>query len=430
MRKDKAIVSYDAQILGEAQRINSQFSKVRIRVCYEGLNRHGEVISKETLTRAAENSLRLVPIVGHYLPEVNNFGGHDMALEIEGNELRLKNLTQAYGVVPETANFAWETVTEKNGFTQHEYLVCDGILWSGRYPTECNCILENGMNQSMEFMVDRWGETEDGRDEILDGEFSALCILGKSSDPEVNVEPCYEKAGIESYSLNDAVSEIIEAYKASLVEAVPETSEPEETPAEEEFSEEEVEESENPEEVEPESEGEEEAEPEDEEETEPEQEPEGEESPEEPEEVEESNDETPVEEPVQDYAALLEQYNAVVAENERMSAELSSLRTEVEELRNYRRSVEAAEAERDARIEFSDLEGDSEFEAAMQNTDMLLDRANLWERCYAMRGRKAKPTTTSYGYRGVKIQLIPASAEDRPKYGGIVDAYKRSNNSK
>ena len=422
MRKDKSIVAYEAS-LGEVQRVNSQFSKVRIRVCYAGLNRHNEVISKETLSRMAENSLRLVPIVGHYISEVDNFGGHDMALEVEGNQLKLKSLTKAYGVVPETANFAWETVTEKNGMTQHEYLTCDGILWTGRYPTECNCILDRGMNQSMELMVNRWGETDDGHDEILDGEFAALCILGKSGDPNVNVEPCYEKASIESYSLNNGVEELMQAYLASL-----ETPEPEiEQMAEEEpaaVEEELAEEPEEEQEPEEEPESEEEPEPEPEEEPEEEQEEEPEPEPEE-DQVEESAEES---EP--DYLGEIATLQAQLAEAEQlvdgMKAELASLTVEVEELRAYRLGIEEAEAEAQIRAQFADLDGDEDFEALLSNRELLHDISAMAEKCYAIRGKKmpSKPQS-NYQFRGVKIPIVSAIDGDKP-YGGIVDAYKRS----
>lgn len=430
MRKDKSIVAYEAT-LGEVQRVNSQFSKVRIRVCYAGLNRHDEVISKETLNRAAENSLRLVPIVGHYLPEVDNFGGHDMAFEFEGNELKLKSLTKAYGVVPETANFAWETVTEKNGITQHEYLTCDGILWTGRYPTECNCILDHGMNQSMEFMVNKWGETPDGHDEILDGEFAALCILGKSGDPNVNVEPCYEKAGIESYSLNNGVEELMQAYLASLEAPVEEPVEIQESIEEEpeEVADPEPEESEEPE---SEEESEPEAEPEPEEEPEPE--PEEEEAPEE--EPEPEPEEDPIEEsaevvePEPDYQAEIANLQAQLAEAdaliESMRDEVSRLDVEVTMLRAYRRGIEEAEAESDIRAQFADLDGDEDFEKLLENRELLHDMTALCEKCYAIRGKKMPPKPQSnYQFRGVKIPIRAAEDGNQP-YGGIVDAYKRS----
>lgn len=417
MRNDKAMIACEAHVLGDAQRVNSQFSRVKIRVCYDGVNRHNEVISKEALIRMAENSLRNVPIVGHYLPEVDNFGGHDMAFEIEGNELKLKNLTQAYGVVPESTDFVWETVTEKNGFDTHDYLTCDGILWTGRYPTECNCILDHGMNQSMELMVSRWGETADGRDEILDGEFSALCILGKSDDPDINVEPCYEKAGISSYSLNDAAAEIMEAYKASLEES--EAGEPEE-PATNEESEAatESENGENPVEEVAEAESEdheadsEEASVEDEQEAA----------------VEEALDP----EPAPDYEAMyleasawIEALNTQIVD---LTAQVASMTIELEELREYRRGVEEARVEAETRDEFADLDGDSEFEDLIAKEGMLADKESLFEKCYALRGKKNKPQSKSYQYQGVRIPIGSKREETKKPFGGLVDDYNARHN--
>ncbi len=417
MRNDKAIIACEAHVLGDAQRVNSQFSRVKIRVCYDGVNRHGEVISKEALTRMAESSLRNVPIVGHYLPEVDNFGGHDMAFEVEGNELKLKNLTQAYGVVPESTDFVWETVTEKNGFDTHDYLTCDGILWTGRYPTECNCILDHGMNQSMELVVNRWGETADGRDEILDGEFSALCILGKSDDPDINVEPCYEKAGISSYSLNDAAAEIMEAYKASLEE--PEVSDEEEpADAEEVVDAEEVEmsgeEAEEPVEDEPEETAADE--------------------PEAPAEGSEPVEEALDPEPAPDYEAMYNEVSSQVdALNEQISdltAQVASMTIELEELREYRRGVEEARVEAETRDEFADLDGDSEFEELIAKEGMLADKESLFEKCYALRGKKNKPQSKSYQYQGVRIPIGSKHEETKKPYNGLVDDYIARHNNK
>lgn len=416
MRNDKTIVSY-AVSLGDVERVNSQFSRVRIRVCYAGKNRHNEVISKETLTRAAENSLRLVPIVGHYLPEVDNFGGHDMALEVEGDELKLRNLTKAYGVVPESANIGWETVLEKDGLTTHEYLTCDGILWTGRYPTECERILDHGMNQSMEFMVDRWGVTADGLDEIVDGEFAALCILGKSEDPEINVEPCYEQASISSYSLNGGVDELMQAYLASLEQQ--ETTEPEKV------EEVEAEVDDTPDEA---------------------ADADTENTDDQPEGVEPVVEEATVavdegaEASEIDYAAELEAAQTRVTElqaaldaaNEAAAAArqvMADMTAALEELRSYRRGVEETRTREAMREQFADLNGDVEFEALMGDSEALENVASLTEKCYALRGRKMIPKQTNYQFKGIKVP-VRAATEDwkSDNYGGIMDAYMRQKN--
>lgn len=447
--RGKAIIAYDAHVLGEPQRVNSQFSKVRIRVCYEGINRRNEVISKETLTRMAENTLRNVPIVGHYLPEVNNFGGHDIALEESGNELKLKSLTQAYGVVPESTEFKWETVTEKNGMTTHEYLTCDGILWTGRYPTECECILDNGMNQSMELCVNRWGLTADGYDEILDGEFAALCILGKSTDPSINVEPCYEKAGIESYSLDDAVAELVRAYKASLEEpevvvtAEPETVVEAETYADDDDATEEHDEDEEHDEYE-----------QTDEEDQTEEESAVESDDEDEDAVADESDDGEVEEALEvtgveveeafeltdhadaiieeepDYRAMAEeataQLSAVREELASANVTIADLTVEVEALRAYRHEVESSRVEAETREEFADLSGDPDFEGLLENIEPDAKEA-LFEKCYALRGKKNRPQPKSYQYDSVRVPIARTENEKKP-FGGIVDDYKSKHN--
>ena len=431
--RGKAIIAYDAHVLGEPQRVNSQFSKVRIRVCYEGINRRNEVISKETLTRMAENTLRNVPIVGHYLPEVNNFGGHDIALEESGNELKLKSLTQAYGVVPESTEFVWETVTEKNGMTTHEYLTCDGILWTGRYPTECACILDNGMNQSMELCVNRWGLTEDGYDEILDGEFAALCILGKSSDPSVNVEPCYEKAGIESYSLDDAVAELVKAYKASLEEpeidvaVEPEVVDKAETYASDNDSAEEHDDNEQTSEEtcvddDPGTESGDEGSITDESD--------GSTDDEVEEALETTDDTDTIMEEDPDYRAMAEeataQLSAVREELASANVTIADLTVEVEALRAYRHEVESSRVEAETREEFADLSGDPDFEGLLENIEPDAKEA-LFEKCYALRGKKNRPQPKSYQYESVRVPIARTNNEKKP-FGGIVDDYKEKHN--
>lgn len=427
--RGKAIIAYDAHVLGEPQRVNSQFSKVRIRVCYEGINRRNEVISKETLTRMAENTLRNVPIVGHYLPEVNNFGGHDIALEESGNELKLKSLTQAYGVVPESTEFVWETVTEKNGMTTHEYLTCDGILWTGRYPTECACILDNGMNQSMELCVNRWGLTADGYDEILDGEFAALCILGKSSDPSVNVEPCYEKAGIESYSLDDAVAELVKAYKASLEEpeidvaVTPETVVETEAYANDNDATEEHDENEQTSVDEGSgTESGDEGSITDESDSSTDDEVE--------EALETTNDTDAIMEEEPDYRAMAEeataQLSAVREELASANFTIADLTVEVEALRAYRHEVESSRVEAETREEFADLSGDPDFEGLLENIEPDAKEA-LFEKCYALRGKKNRPQPKSYQYESVRVPIARTNNEKKP-FGGIVDDYKEKHN--
>jgi len=185
---------------------NPGFTAAKIRILYTGNNRNNSHITRESVDTAI-TTLYNVPIIGEYLEDVNNFGGHGGKLEITDQEIKFVQTTIPYGVVPSDANIYWEEVPDKDGVTRN-YLVADGcLLWTGRYP-ELNTVLTEGKyNQSMEIEVDS------GVFAVIDGmetfridkfNFTGLCILGvdTENDPDGHVEPCFEGASIMTYGLD------------------------------------------------------------------------------------------------------------------------------------------------------------------------------------------------------------------------------------
>jgi len=78
----------------------------------------------------------------------------------------------------------------------HEYLLTEGIIWTGQYP-ESQRVLEKGNNQSMELDENTldafWTKDNNGKPQffiINEAIMSKLCILGE------DVEPCFEGASI------------------------------------------------------------------------------------------------------------------------------------------------------------------------------------------------------------------------------------------
>ena len=186
-----------------------QFTKVKARILYTGENRNNSYITDSAVQKALP-TLFNIPIIGEYNESTDNFGSHGGKLEITDEEVKFIQTTVPYGVVPESAEISWETVTEKDG-TVRNYLVADGaLLWTERYP-ELNTILEEGRyNQSMEIETINSGfAVVDGKEtyKIDDFIFSALCILGiqkeSDSDNSSQVEPCFESASISTYGLSD-----------------------------------------------------------------------------------------------------------------------------------------------------------------------------------------------------------------------------------
>ena len=201
MDKNKIISLNCSFMPNSIEKLNSQFSKVKIRIAYWGKNRNRTYFSKELLEDMAKTSLKNIPIVGFWREDTDNFGGHDIEIKQTGNKTVVKDLTRPYGVVPSDAETWWELVREKDGYTTNEYLCTTGILWSGRYE-EIEKILTDGSNQSMEISLIDGEYDEEDYFHINKAEFSALCILGKDSDPDKNVEPCFESAIIQPYNLD------------------------------------------------------------------------------------------------------------------------------------------------------------------------------------------------------------------------------------
>ena len=166
--------------------INPSFAKGKLRVAYSGLNRNNTFISKEAFENSISSAFNC-PIVAHYIEEQQDFGGHDIKIEANDNDIEVVNLTIPVGVVPESSNYEWEVVQEEDG-TIHEYLSLDVLIWK-RQKKEYEKILNNEFTKhSMEIEVKDGSFTSDGYYKINDFCFTAFCLLGQ------DVEPCFESS--------------------------------------------------------------------------------------------------------------------------------------------------------------------------------------------------------------------------------------------
>ena len=180
--------------------LNSSFDSGKLRVAYTGPNRNKSCIEKSVFENAIP-SLHGVPVVCNYNVQSDTIGGHDMGIiTSENGDIRLINLTEPVGFVPESADYWFENVTEEDG-SVHEYLCVDVLLWKRQ--AAYKHIKENGITaHSMEISV-KDGEQKDGLYNIYDFEFSALCLLG-------DVEPCFESSALETYSNMNFSAEMAE----------------------------------------------------------------------------------------------------------------------------------------------------------------------------------------------------------------------------
>ena len=196
MGKDKTMYLTFASSLTDLCSMNSSFDKGVLQIAYTGRNRKKSSFTKEVFERCAPTMYNC-PVVCHYDRESDSLGGHDIEIVRDKNDsLKIVNVTTPVGVVPESANYWFETKEDENG-VEHEYLFTEVLLWK-RQEAYAK-IKEDGITeQSMEIKI-KDANIVDGYMEVNDFEFNAFCLIG--------VEPVYEGASL-TFSQEDFKNEL------------------------------------------------------------------------------------------------------------------------------------------------------------------------------------------------------------------------------
>ncbi len=173
--------------------MNSSFDVGELRIAYHGKNRNNSSISKSTF-EAAIPSMYNCPVVCNYSRETDSIGSHDVEFVNDNKGMRMVNITQPVGVVPESAEYRWRTIEEDDG-TEHEYLCVDVLMWKRQEAyshIKENCVT----SESMEIKINAGATEDDGCYRIDAFEFLAFCLLESAN-------PCFESACVEMFSEND-----------------------------------------------------------------------------------------------------------------------------------------------------------------------------------------------------------------------------------
>ena len=173
--------------------INDSCDSCMLSVCYAGKNRNQSNISKEAIERAIP-TMAYCPIVANYDIDSDMIGGHDVDFVDTDDGIKMVNLTDAVGVIPENPQWCWMSKVDKDG-VEREYLSTPAILWK-RTPVYEKLKRDGVSGQSMEISV-KDGKIVDGLYDIYDFQFTAFCLLGD------NVEPCFEGAQVKMFSANN-----------------------------------------------------------------------------------------------------------------------------------------------------------------------------------------------------------------------------------
>lgn len=180
------------------EQLNEEFTLCKCWVMSHGRNRNMSYISKETVEKNLP-SLDYAPVVGFlYKNDKGEYriAGHECHLDTE--EWELIPDTQAFGVVKPNS-YSWETIDEYG--VESEYLCVELVMWTGRFKGLLDSVYNEDIYwaQSMEISVSEYRPWEEDSNyvEILEMNFSALCLLGKYDNPDENVTPCFINARVE-----------------------------------------------------------------------------------------------------------------------------------------------------------------------------------------------------------------------------------------
>lgn len=196
------------------------FDRVTIKVMYSGLNRNGSYFNREAVEYLAK-SLPNTPLVGSFDRTKGDFKGHEQNIGFdENNKLKMISSTVPYGVVPADTKIWWQWFEEQG--QKREYLCCEGLLWTKRFPEIKKRIAAGTSNQSMEIDEDTikgaWAmDTNSGNKffYVKESYLLGLCILGEKT------EPCFQGASLSkpvnySISSDDNFNSMLEELKVAL----------------------------------------------------------------------------------------------------------------------------------------------------------------------------------------------------------------------
>lgn len=381
------------------EQLNEEFTLCKCWVMSHGRNRNMSYISKETVEKSLP-SLDYAPVVGFlYKNDKGEYriAGHECHLDTE--EWELIPDTQAFGVVKPNS-YSWETIDEYG--VESEYLCVELVMWTGRFKGLLDSVYNEDIYwaQSMEISVSEYRPWEEDSNyvEILEMNFSALCLLGKYDNPDENVTPCFINARVEpvKFSIAEFADQLAE-LKDKLFAF--EDKEGENMDENKEFTAET-----EPEVVEPETSSN---------ETEPAVEPEV----------------IPV-----DYEALyndaLVTIDALTAQNADFEAQITTLNEQISTLTPYKLAVEKAEREKAESEIFAKYDGRI---GEMPEYKLLKEKSNEYDleqldkECIMLVGKFAMSTFAFKESKTTKAETMKFSVETTPAkvspYGDIFERY-------
>ena len=183
MNKKKINYNLPIEFSKNLEKVSSNLSKCRARICYGDRNRNYTCF--EDVLPQMEKSLIYTPIKAIWSDEKRDFEGHGW------------NSTQGriYGIVPADQTITYEENSDEDG-TIKKYMACDVYLYTGLY-TEAGYIAGKGLSLELNpnTAKGKWIEDENGDSyfKFSQAEFQALQVLGN------DIEPCFGGAAFYEF---------------------------------------------------------------------------------------------------------------------------------------------------------------------------------------------------------------------------------------
>lgn len=164
---------------------SDRFIKLRVKVCHDGRNANGSVISKETMQTALP-TIANTPVLANVVEKEDgtfDFHGHDMAIvedPMNEGKYRLEYIEVPVGVFP--ADGLEAEIVEEDG---KNYVYASAYVWRG-YSNLAEDILKQreSVDVSMEINIDAYEYNEqDGLFYITDFKFTGVTLLGADVTP-------------------------------------------------------------------------------------------------------------------------------------------------------------------------------------------------------------------------------------------------------
>lgn len=180
---------------GEEQ-VSSLYTKAKLKIFYIGETADHRLFTKEFSEHLVE-SLPLVPVVGFYSDEEEDFVGH--------------NKTQyVYGIVPESATIEFVEETDENG-QPITFAVTDVILYTGRKDNigevaQKICGKQHSLEldpDTLKYKINRDSKGKFMNIEFTEGQFVGLSVLGDNETPAFS--------GSEFFTTNEDFIKVIES---------------------------------------------------------------------------------------------------------------------------------------------------------------------------------------------------------------------------